>query len=62
MVQEEGARLDMKVKVQEGAGLSLKRSVVKSDLTAGELFPQGDCPLGLSFCNLWRIFNIFLDL
>ena len=48
VVQEEGAKLDMKVKVQEGAGLSLKRSVVKSDLTAVELCPQGDCPLCLS--------------
>ena len=48
VVQEEGARLDMKVKVQEEAGVSLKRSVVRSDLGAGELCPQGDCPLCLS--------------
>ena len=48
VVQEEGARLDMRMKVQEEAGVSLKRSVVRSDLGAGKLCPQGNCPLCLS--------------
>ena len=48
VVQEEGKRLQLKVKVQEGAGVSLKRSLVSSDLTAGEPCRQGDCPLCLT--------------
>ena len=34
--------------MQEGAGLSSKKSVARSDLTAEDLCPQGDCPLCLS--------------
>ena len=48
VVKEEGARLGLKVKVQEGSGLSLKRSVVSSDLAFGQPCRQGDCPLCLT--------------
>ena len=48
VVEEESARLGLKVKVQEGAGLSLKRSVVTSDLAFGQTCRQGDCPLCLT--------------
>ena len=48
VVKEESARLGLKVKVQEGSGLSLKRSVVSSDLAFGQPCPQGDCPLCLT--------------
>ena len=47
VVEEEGARLGLKVKVQEGSGVALRRSVVSGDLGAGQPCPQGDCPL----CN-----------
>ena len=36
MVQEEGMRLGLAIKVQEGAGVSLKRSLATKDLKAGE--------------------------
>ena len=36
------------VKVQEGAGVPLRRSLVAQDLRAGEPCPQGDCPLCLT--------------
>ena len=48
MVDEEGSRLGLKVKVQERAGVALKRSVVKGDMGAGQPCPQGDCPLCLT--------------
>ena len=48
VVKEESARLGLKVKVQEGSGLSLKRSVVTSDLAFGQPCRQGDCPLCLT--------------
>ena len=48
VVEEEGMRLGLKVKVQEGAGIPLERSLVTSDLRAGEPCPQGDCPLCLT--------------
>ena len=48
VVKEESARLGLKVKVQEGAGLSLKRSVVTSDLAFGQPCRQGDCALCLT--------------
>jgi hypothetical protein len=48
VVEEEAGRLGMKVKVLEGAGVSLRRSVVTGDLGAGQPCPQGDCPLCLS--------------
>ena len=48
VVEEEGRRLGLRVKVQEGAGLPLRRSLVTTDLRAGEPCPQGDCPLCLT--------------
>ena len=48
VVQEEGRRFGIKVKVQEGAGVPLRRSLVTSDLRSGEPCPQGDCPLCLT--------------
>ena len=48
VVKEESARLGLKVKVQEGSGLSLKRNVVTSDLAFGQPCQQGDCPLCLT--------------
>ena len=48
VVEEEASRLGLKVKVQEGAGVALRRSVVTGDLGAGQPCPQGDCPLCLS--------------
>ena len=48
VVGEEASRLGLKVLVQEGAGLVLRRSVVTSDLSAGQPCPQGDCPLCLT--------------
>ena len=43
VVEEEAGRLGLKVKVQEGAGVSLRRSVVTGELGAGQ-----PCPLCLS--------------
>ena len=48
VVEEEGIRLGLKVKVQEGAGLPLRRSLVTTDIQAGEPCPQGGCPLCLT--------------
>ena len=48
VVEEEGSRLGLKVKVQEGAGVALRRSVVTGDMGAGQPCPQGDCPLCLT--------------
>ena len=48
VVQEEGGRLGLQVKVQEGGGISLKSRLVTSDLTAGEPCRQGDCVLCLT--------------
>ena len=48
VVEEEGRRLGLKVKVQEGAGVALRKSVVKPDLSSGQPCPQGDCPLCLT--------------
>ena len=48
MLKTSQARLGLKVKVQEGAGLSLKRSVVTSDLAFGQPCRQGDCALYLT--------------
>ena len=48
VVEEEGGRLGLKVKVQEGAGVALRRSVVTGDMGAGQPCPQGDCPLCLT--------------
>ena len=48
VLKEEGSRLGLNVKVQEGSGLSLKRSVVTSDLAFGQPCPQGDCPICLT--------------
>ena len=48
VVDEESRRLGVKIKTQEGSGVALRRSVVTSDLGAGQHCPQGDCPLCLS--------------
>ena len=40
--------MGLSIKVQEGAGVSLKRSLTTADLKAGEPCPQGDCPLCLT--------------
>ena len=48
VVDEEAGRLGLKVKTQEGSGLPLRRSVVTSDLGAGQPCHQGDCTLCLS--------------
>ena len=45
---EEGERLGLRVKVQEGGGTPLRRSLVNTDLSAGTPCPQGDCPLCLT--------------
>ena len=44
VVDEESRRLGVKIKTQEGSGVALRRSVVTSDLGAGQHCPQGDCP------------------
>ena len=48
VVEEEGSRLGLRVKVHEGAGVALRRSIVTGDLGAGQPCPQGDCPLCLT--------------
>ena len=48
VIQEEGRRLGIKVKIQEESGVPLRRSLVTSDLRSGEPCPQGDCPLCLT--------------
>ena len=48
VVEEEGSRLGLKLKIQEGAGVPLRRSLVTQDLRAGEPCPQGNCPLCLT--------------
>ena len=48
VVEQEGRRIDLDVKVQEGAGVSLKQQLVNTDLHSGEDCPQGDCPICLS--------------
>jgi hypothetical protein len=48
VVEEEAGRLGLKVRVQEGAGVALRRSVVTKDLGAGQPCPQGNCPLCLT--------------
>ena len=47
-MEEEAGRLGLKVKVEEGAGVSLRRSVVTKDLGAGQPCQQGNCPLCLT--------------
>ena len=48
VVQEEGDRLGLKVKVVEGGGVSLSKVLATKDLKAGEPCTQPDCPLFLS--------------
>ena len=48
VVEEEAARLGLRVKTMEGGGVSLKRSVTTSDLGKGKPCPQGNCPLCLT--------------
>ena len=44
VVEEEGSRLGLKVKVQEGAGVPLRRSLVAQDLRIGSPAPRGTAP------------------
>ena len=48
VVEEEGRRLGVNVKVVERAGTSLRQHLVKTDLGGGGLCPQGDCVLCLT--------------
>ena len=48
VVEEESKRLGLHIKVQEGAGVSLRRSLTTTDLKVEEPCPQGDCPLCLT--------------
>ena len=45
VVNQEGKRLGVTVKVVERAGLSLKQQLVKTDLSLGGPCPQGDCTI-----------------
>jgi hypothetical protein len=45
VVQEEGRRLGVSVRVVETAGVSLRQQLVRTDLSAGEPCPQEDCQL-----------------
>ena len=48
VTREEGERLGIKVKVQEGGGIPLRRNIVNTGLSRGTECPQGDCPLCLT--------------
>ena len=45
VAQEEGRRLGVSIRCVERAGLSLKQQLVRTDLSAGNPCPQGDCML-----------------
>jgi hypothetical protein len=45
VVQEEGRRLGVSVRVVETAGVSLRQQLVRTDLSAGDPCPQADCQL-----------------
>jgi hypothetical protein len=45
VVQEEGRRLGIAVRVVETAGVSLRQQLVRTDLSAGDPCPQEDCQL-----------------
>jgi hypothetical protein len=48
VVEEEGSRLGITIKVIETAGVSLRQQLVRTDLGTGAPCPQGDCMLCLS--------------
>ena len=48
VVNQEGKRLGLNVKVVERAGISLKQQLVKTDLGMGDPCPQGDCVICLT--------------
>ena len=48
VVEEERKRLDIKIRVAERAGTSLRQDLVRTDLSAGFPCPQGDCPICLT--------------
>ena len=48
VVEEECRRLDIRVRVAERAGTSLRQHLVRTDLSRGVPCPQGDCPLCLT--------------
>ena len=48
VVEEDASRLNLKVKVVEGGGIPLRRSVTTGDLARGQPCPQGNCPLCLT--------------
>ena len=48
VLEEEGPRLGMSIRVVETGGLSLKRQLVRTDLAAGKPCRQEDCPPCLS--------------
>ena len=48
VVEEEAPRLGLRVKVVEKGGTSLKRQVVRTDMSAGEPCKQSDCSACLS--------------
>ena len=48
IVEEEGPRLCMSIRVVEKGGVSLKRSLVRTDLAAGDPCKQGDCQACIS--------------
>ena len=48
VVEEEGRRINLKVRVVERGGVSLKAHLVRTDLSAGTPCPQGDCMLCLT--------------
>ena len=48
IIEEEGPHLGMTIQVVGTGGLSLKRQLVKTDLTAGKPCRQADCPPCLS--------------
>ena len=48
VVNQEGKRLGLNVKVVERAGISMKQQLVKTDLGIGDPCPQGDCVICLT--------------
>ena len=45
VVEEEGGRLGVSVRVVETAGVSLRQELVRTDLSSKAAYPQGDCML-----------------
>ena len=53
VVEEEGRRLGGKVRVVERAGMSLRRQLVRTDLSANAPCPQTDCVLCITNPGVW---------